>query len=146
MKVTLQPANAQDEFYLIRAESFFRIVNTWDLAQRNSGSIEDAYHEHWFCKNENGSFAFHAPEFYLRKGTASFINGRHRTLLLRRHLEEFPMALTNMDGYPVYSSQPTQESVQTLHQISIRKLTGKEIFDFPDLPVKYLGYDQNIGK
>ena len=136
MKVKLQPPNAQDKFYLIKMDAFMSIVDQWDLAQRESQTIEDAYHEYWFSGCSNGCRLFHAPEFYLEKGIAKFINGRHRTLVLSRHLEEAPMALTNMDNH----------SEITLQNISIRALTGDEVFDFPDLPHKYLGYDTNIGK
>lgn len=146
MKVFLQPPNAQDDLYLIRLENLIRIVDHWDLAQRNSETIEDAYHDHWFCRENDGSDSFHAPEFFLLKGIVRFINGRHRTLMLRRHLKELPMALTNMDGYPLDSPKPSPESIKALAEISIRKLSGQEVFDFPDLPVRYLGYDHNIGK
>lgn len=123
-----------------------RIVDQWDLAQRKSKQIENAYHEHWFSECTDGSYLFHAPEFYLKEGVARFINGRHRTLVLGQHLNEIPMALTNMDGYPVCAPHPLQSSVKVLEQISTRKLTGEEIFEFPDLPQRYLGYDHNIGK
>lgn len=66
--------------------------------------------------------------------------------MLRRHLKELPMALTNIDGYPLDSPKPSAESIKALAEISIRKLSGQEVFDFPDLPVRYLGYDHNIGK
>jgi hypothetical protein len=146
MRVFLRPPNAEDEFYLIQVEKFMSIVDQWNLAQRASEAIEDAYHEHWFTQRADGSRLFHAPEFYLTKGVAKFINGRHRTLLLSKHLEQIPMALTNMDGFPVFAAKPHPESIEVLKQISVRKLSGSEFFEFPDLPVKYLGYDYNIGK
>jgi len=146
MRVRLQPPNAMDAFYLINVEQFMRIVDPWDLAQRVSEKIEKAYHEHWFSESTDGGHLFHAPEFYLRAGVARFINGRHRTLVLSQYLNEIPMALTNMDGYPVFAAHPLQSSVKVLEQISIRTLTGEEIFEFPNLPLKYLGYDRNIGK
>ncbi len=146
MKVKLQPPNAQDEFYLIKIEDFMRVVDQWDLSQRESEEIENAYHEHWIEEGDDGVYLFHAPEFYLVEGVAKFINGRHRTLVLARHLKEIPMALTSMDGYPVYSPQPHPKSVEVLGKIAKKKLKGSEIFDFPDLPIKYLGYDTNLGK
>lgn len=123
-----------------------RIVDQWDLAQRVSKHIENAYHMHWLSKCADNTYLFHAPEFYLHLGIARFINGRHRTLVLAKHLKEIPMALTNMDGYPVYAPHPHQISVKVLEQISTQKLTGEEVFEFPDLPRRYLGYDDNIGK
>jgi hypothetical protein len=146
MRVKLQPPNAQDVFYLIKVEQFMRVVDSWDLEQRVSKKIENAYHLHWLSRCADGTCLFHAPEFCLQEGIARFINGRHRTLVLTKHLKEIPMALTNMDGYPVYATHPHQISVQVLEQISTQKLTGEEVFEFPDLPLRYLGYDDNIGK
>lgn len=146
MKVRLRPPNARDEFHLIEWSQFIRIVDQQDLARRNSETIIDAYHEHWLASCEDGIYLFHAPEFYLEAGIARFINGRHRTLLLGRHLSEFPMALANMDGYPISASQPQPQSMEVLKQISKKKLDSREPFELPDLPIKYLGYDHNIGK
>ena len=146
MRVTLRPPNARDELYLIKVEEFMAIIDTQDLAQRKSKIIEDAYHEHWLTQNADGSYQFHAPEFYLTKGIVKFINGRHRTLLLGKHLKNIPMALTNMDGLPPSATNPSPESLETFAKISAHKLTGNEIFEFPDLPIKYLGFDDNIGK
>lgn len=145
MRVRLQAPNAQDAFYLIKTAEFMRIVDQYDLAQRNSKNIESAYHEYWLSPCADGSYLFHAPQFYLTKGVAKFINGRHRTMLLSQHLTEIPMALTNMDGYPIWAANPHRTSADSLSQMSVRKLTEKDIFTFPDLPVKYLGYDHNIG-
>lgn len=146
MRVTLLPPNAQDEFYLIKVEELMAIIDAKDLAQRKSETIEDAYHEHWLTQYEDGSYQFHAPEFYLTKGIVKFINGRHRTLLLSKHLKNMPMALTNMDGFPPFATCPHPASLEALAKISAHKLTGNEIFEFPNLPIKYLGYDDNIGK
>ena len=121
-------------------------VDQTDLAQRTSQKIEDAYHEHWLSPCPDGSYLFHAPEFYLKNGVARFINGRHRTLVLSKHLIEIPMALTNIDGYPVYAAHAHQSSLDVLAAMSVRKATEQEAFCFPDLPVRYLGYDHNISK
>ncbi|WP_143477748.1 hypothetical protein [Pseudogulbenkiania subflava] len=146
MRVTLQPPNAKDEFFLICVEQFMRVVDELDLEKRKSKIIRDAYHEHWFEQCADESYQFHAPEFYLTNGVARFINGRHRTLLLSRHLEYIPMALTNMDGFPISPTKPHPTSLEVLESISVKKLTGDEFFHFPDLPMLYLGYDANIGK
>ena len=146
MKVRLQPPNAMDQFYLVKLDRFMEIVDTWNLEQRESTEIVDAYHEHWFREGDNGIKLFHAPEFYLRNGVAGFVNGRHRTLVLRRHLAEIPMALTNMDGFPMRALAPSKNSEMVLQQIAAKKLVGDEILAFPDLPIRYLGYDLNIGK
>ena len=146
MRVTLLPPNAQDELYLIEVKELMAIIDAKDLAQRKSEIIEDAYHVHWLTPCADGSYQFHAPEFYLTKGIVKFINGRHRTLLLVKHLEYIPMALTNMDGFPPFATGPRPESLKALAKISVQRLTDNEILEFPELPIKYLGYDDNIGK
>lgn len=55
-------------------------------------------------------------------------------------------ALANIDGSPPLAKKYRPESVEAFSKISENKLTGTEVFDFPDLPLKYLGYDDNIGK
>lgn len=100
----------------------------------------------WLTQYADGSYQFHAPEFYLTKGIVKFINGRHRTLLLGKHLKNIPMALTNMDGFPPFATGPRPESLEALAKISVQKLTGNEMLEFPDLPIQYLGYDNSIGK
>ena len=137
MIVTLQQPNAQDVLHLIRADLFFSIVDTSDLAQRQSLDINDAYHKYWFRLAANGDLAFEVPVFYLRSGIAKFINGRHRALLLHRHLAAFPMAVADVDK--------SAESSFALRKISIRELHGGERFRFPDLPIRYLGFDYNLG-
>lgn len=120
-------------------------VDRDDLLQRNSQNIEDAYHKHWFSECNNGMFLFHAPSFYITDGTIKFINGRHRTLLLSKYMKEIPMALTNM-GIQLFSTQSSlQNNLNCLQRISIKRISEQDIFDFPDLPIRYLGYDANIG-
>jgi hypothetical protein len=138
--------NAQDEYYLINVIKFMSIVDENYLAQNESMEIIDTFHKYWFSRNGENEILFHPPEFYLEKGVARFINGRHRTLVLYKHMNEIPMALTNMDGYPVFADSSHQLSKNVLNNIAISKLKGDEVFDFPDLPIEYLGYDINLGK
>lgn len=146
MRVTLSAPNAEDEFYLIKVDELMSLVDSEDLALRKSVVIEDAYHEHWLVQCQDESYQFHAPVIYITKGVVKFINGRHRTLLLGRHMKIIPMALASMDGFPPLAKKPRPESVEVFSKISDRKLTGTEVFEFPDLPIKYLGYDDNIRK
>lgn len=146
MKVKLTFPNAQDRHLLIDIQSFMEIVDEYDLSLRKSAEIVDAYHEHWFESIADGIHEFNPPVFYLQKGVAKFINGRHRTLLLQRNMTTIPMALANMDGFPTFMKKPDRLSEETLKRILVKSLEGHEVFDFPDLPVKYLGYDENLGK
>lgn len=147
MRVRLQPPNAKDKLFLINVDTFNEVVDYADLARRNSLSIENAYHEHWLSRCPDGSYLFHAPEFYMTRGRAKFINGRHRYLTLSRHVAEIPMALAGMDGgYPLDGIDLRQAGVPALAGIFLREVVEDEVFWFPDLPVRYLGYDDNIGK
>lgn len=141
MKITLTPPNAQDKHYLIDVKKFMRVVDPDDLECRDSKIIHDSYHEHWF----RGQL-FLPPVFYLTKGVARFINGRHRTLVMIKHMDQIPMALANMDGYPNFTETPHQLSRKVLRHISLARLNGKEEFIFPDLPITYFGFDLNLGK
>jgi len=132
---------------LIDIQTFMEIVDDHDLLQRDSVEIIEAYHEHWFKSiTDDGIHVFYPPVFYLQKGVAKFINGRHRTILLQRNMTSVPMALADMDGVPIFARKPDSRSEETLKRIRVKSLDGYEIFDFPDLPIKYLGYDENLGK
>jgi hypothetical protein len=146
MRITLSPPNAKDEFHLIMVERLMALVDAQDLALRKSETIDDAYHEHWLIQCQDGSYHFHAPVIYINRGAIKFINGRHRTLVLSRHMQEIPMALASIDGSPPSTITTRTASMETLTAISRKKLTSSEAFDFSELPIKYLGYDDNIGK
>jgi len=49
------------------------LVDSQDLALRNSEVIEDAYHEHWFFQCQDQSYQFHAPVIYVTKGVVKFM-------------------------------------------------------------------------
>jgi len=146
MKVKLSPPNAHDIHYLIDLPKFMEIVDQDDLARRKSKTIRNAYHQYWFDDADSAFPSFDSPVFYLDNGVARFINGRHRTLMLLRHLDCLPMALASLDGCPFMTDQPSSASVSALREISIRRINNQETFEFPCLPIVYLGFDQNIGK
>ena len=79
-------------------------VDPDDLACRESQLVEEYYRADWFYF-EPGATLFNAPAFYLKDNRAFFINGRHRTVLLARHLSLLPMALTQIDA----ASEATRE-------------------------------------
>ena len=99
-------------------------VDPEDFACRESQSVEDYYRADWFYFEPEGPF-FSPPAFYLKRGRAFFINGRHRTVLLARHLELLPMALTQIDD----ASEPT------LARIVERPLADGDPIVLPDLPI-----------
>src|SRR3954462_8214036 len=88
---------ASDRPYLVRRDSFMKIVDPWDFACRESAVVRDAFLHDWF-RRDGDYLAFNPPAFYLKDGIARFINGRHRTVLLFRYMQVVPMALTRMDS------------------------------------------------
>ena len=103
-----------------------RCVDLEDLACREAQVVEDYYLEDWFRSNEAGGHSFFPPSFYLKEGTAFFINGRHRVALLSRHLDIIPLVLTQMDKI----------SKRVLESMAVCELGLDEVFEIPDLPVK----------
>jgi hypothetical protein len=99
-------------------------VDAKDFACRESAIVQDYYLADWFyC--ENGQRFFNLPAFYLKKGCAFFINGRHRTVVLARYLELLPMALTQIDN----------ESEGLLERLVERPLADGDPIVLPDLPI-----------
>ena len=115
---------AGDRPFLIKREEFMHCVDEKDLACRDSATVLDQYLATWFHWNDGECF-FNLPAFYLRNGRALFINGRHRTILLSRHLDRLPMALTQLD----------HASESTLENLVARPLSEGEVIFLPDLPI-----------
>jgi len=99
-------------------------VDPDDLACRESQLVEEYYRADWFYF-EPGATLFNAPAFYLKDNRAFFINGRHRTVLLARHLSLLPMALTQIDA----------ASEATLASIVAQPLIDGDAIALPNLPI-----------
>ncbi len=115
---------ATDQALLVNRASFMNRVDHFDLAFRESETIVDAYLESWF-RYSDGHVFFTVPAFYLKDGVARFINGRHRTVLLFRHLEIAPMAVTAIPP-------PDRAVVQ---EIAASLAYDGDVVDLPDLPI-----------
>jgi hypothetical protein len=115
---------AWDRPFLIKREEFMRCVDTENFACRDSATVQDRYLAAWFHWIDGECF-LNLPAFYLRNGRVFFINGRHRTVLLSRHLDRLPMALTQID----------RESEPTLEALINRPLSEGEGILLPDLPI-----------
>jgi hypothetical protein len=61
-----------------------------------------------------------------------FINGRHRAILLSRHLEKFPFLIGNID-HDHFGGIPKESSLQVFHSIKADDLEEHTRFDLPDL-------------
>ena len=126
MNCKIQLTAAWDRPYWIRWTDFKKCVDEDDLACRDSWVIQDCYLATWFSYSENGERHFNPPTFCLRNGLASFINGRHRTILLSKHLDILPMALAQTDA----------ESQSILDGIVEREIGLDEVIVLPDLPIE----------
>jgi hypothetical protein len=107
-----------------------KCVDPIDLSRREAADVRNFYLPDWF-RTEQAATYFNPPAFYLRNGCAFFINGRHRAILLGRHLSLVPMALTQLDT----------RSQSTLANIAEREIAADEEFDLPDLPISRGNHD-----
>lgn len=106
-------------------EKFEKYVNKEDLKCRVSQNILDCYHPKWFLKQENGETLFIPPAFEFRREQFYGINGRHRAVLLLRHLSIIPLIFANTD-------KCSKEKIQHLIE---RKIDKNEKIEIPDLPI-----------
>lgn len=104
-------------------EEFMATVDQADLSCREAQVVCDWYHPDWFWSNDNGEIYFIPPAFGFWSGRLCGINGRHRAILLFRHLEAIPMLL----------AQPGTWPKQILDKIVQREIRENEIVELPDL-------------
>lgn len=81
--------------FWIKRLDFNRLVHSQNYLCRNVQAIyPDAYLADWFVPSGvSGVHGFPLPTVYLDAGRIKFINGRHRTAVLLKHLEVVPMAM-----------------------------------------------------
>ncbi|WP_284449455.1 hypothetical protein [Pseudoxanthomonas mexicana] len=142
MKVHVASSHPNDQLYLVRSSEFMGHVDERDLALRESEVVEDCYHTHWFNEAVGGQ-EFNVPVVTLRRGKFFFINGRHRSVVLSRHAQEMPIAIAAID---VFGKGTSPESTSAMHAVVLRALASHDLIALPDLPVRYMGFDANIGK
>jgi hypothetical protein len=115
---------ATDRPYLIKWDQFAQCLDHDDFGCRESFIIRDRYLAGWWSV-VGGERRFSLPAFYLSKRRALFIDGRHRTALLSRHLTVVPLALTQSDLL----------SADVLQRIVLRPIGLDEMISLPDLPI-----------
>lgn len=125
MKCRIDLQASTDRPFWIDWAQFSQYVDHVDLACRESKVVENFYRSAWFHFQDDQWF-FSPPAFYLRQGSAFFINGRHRAVLLSRHLQLVPMSLTQSD----------KQSESMLSSIAKGQLALDEVFELPDLPMR----------
>jgi len=109
----------------VTREAFIANVNSDDLACRESEEIYDWYHPDWFWQDEEDNFYFIPPAFSFRNGFLHGINGRHRAILLFRHMEAIPMLLVLPNEWPRAK----------LAEIVLKEISENEIVELPNLPI-----------
>ena len=119
-----------DRLILVNAKKLFDYIDKSDLSCRESENIQDLYHRDWFFE-KNGEGYFTPPTVFIDYGVIKFINGRHRVILLSRHLDAFPLLIGNLDHV---CGKTTERSLSVLQEITMRKLEEHSIFNnLPDL-------------
>ena len=116
-----------DRGYWINWEKLFYYINNDDLSFFKSQIALNHYLPTWFdSADEEGVYLFQPPSFNLHERKVAFDNGRHLTLLLSKHMNNFPMVLTHMNP----------EHQWILEEISGGLLDESDIFEMPDLEIK----------
>ena len=124
MKCRITITSNLDIAALVNTAVFNSNVDLRDLACRDTQKVRDVYHPKWFC-NIEGVTHFRPPAFAFRNGHLMGINGRHRAVLLSRHMEHFPILLVCPQWFP---KGKLDEIIHT------KLYEGAEV-DLPDLPI-----------
>lgn len=125
MKCKIDRTAKTDIAALVSREAFMANVDRNDLACRESRTVSDWYHRDWFRRDDSGELYFTPPAFVFRDGYLRGINGRHRAVLLFRHLEAIPMLLVRPEIWPH----------EKLAEIMQREIGDSETVELPNLPV-----------
>jgi len=125
MKCLAEVTAESDTPYWVRRDAFLSVVDHADFECRDSLVIQPRYLSTWFSGSNGGKSYFILPAFYLERGRAFFINGRHRTALLLQHLQLVPMSLTKTDA----------ESTQYLEWMIEGRIQSGDLLELPDLSI-----------
>jgi len=125
MKCKIDITAAEDIPAWVTREAFTRNADPADLACRESAEIHDYYHPDWFRRDEAGHLHFTPPAFAFYAGHLQGINGRHRAVLLCRHMKIIPMLLVRTDTWPQ----------DKLADIMHGRIGEDEIVELPELPL-----------
>jgi hypothetical protein len=124
-----------DRLILVNRDKFMEVVDKDNLACRDSEIVDDQYHADWFYEYEGISY-FEVPVIQIHSGSITFINGRHRTIVLSRFLGSFPVAVGNIDCDHVFGSRTrTRTSLDTYDSICAVELEEHASIGLPNLPL-----------
>lgn len=125
MKCRIDITAKIDRAAWVSRQAFMANVDPDDLECRKSLEIGDWYHPDWFGHDTRGNLYFTPPAFEFRDGYLCAINGRHRAVLLFRHMEAIPMLLVMPDRWPT----------EKLAEIILSEIEEGETVALPDLPM-----------
>lgn len=125
MKCKIDITSATDLPAWVTKDVFMENVDLEDLACREAKEILDWYHPEWFRNDDNGDLRFTPPAFIFSRGQLRGINGRHRAVLLFRHLDVIPMLLVAPNDWPM----------EKVKEIVHREIREDEIIELPDLVI-----------
>jgi len=128
MKCIIKLKYATDKPYWVNRKKFYKYVDQKNLAQRESKILENCYDIGLLITKKNGEWYFEPPIIYLNNRRICFTGGRHRTIVLSRHLDVLPMALRVPNVYPFCQS--------VLDEIIEREIEMEEVFQLPDLETR----------
>lgn len=123
--------NGEFQLVLIKVSAVRDIFNQRDLSLRQNAHrpVLDKYHENWIHKN-----VIFVPSFNIQDKEAKVGMGRHRFTMLARHMEFIPAAFELR-----FSESNNLKTI--LDKIVLREMKEFEEFEYPDLPIEFLGTD-----
>ena len=121
-----------DRLILVSGKALLQYTDSTDLQCRDSEEIDDCYHRDWFFEYNNEKY-FEPPAIYITEGVIKFINGRHRSILLSRHIEEFPLLIGNID-MDTHWGTASSKSIDVLNKITVKPFAEHSVFNsLPEL-------------
>jgi len=110
--------------YWVTIEVFRQYFDQEDFNCRESERINSLYLDDWFYMPTDGIRRFLLSTVQIINGKTQFINGRHRTAVLQKYLENLPIAFIQ-----------NHESKDFLSRLSLPLLAIDKLIELPDLPI-----------
>ena len=124
MRCRVNKTVASDIAAWVRVDIFLSYSDPDDLNCRESQIIRDFYHPNWFRQDDHGELYFTPPAFGFLNGRLRGVNGRHRAVLLCKHMTIIPMLLVETDTWPE----------EVLSKVIHKLIADGEMIELPDLP------------
>ena len=109
----------------VSREIFFKYFDQADFSNRDCSEVERRYLSDWFKKIDSEFLHFELPTVQFVGGTTQFINGRHRTAVLIKYLNDLPLALAS----------PLDQQQDFPSEVIRRQMLLTEVFEIPELPI-----------